>query len=498
METEPAIAASLKQIAEKLASRIQSWKQTGYRRAPMAEAIDYVEFVSTELRFKGHEASNFTIGGSKLYNEGDESLRKDEASVDALADGLSPSPTTYGSGAGALKSSSASPAYRGDNPAAPTTQNKDEQPDCCESYAARVGRAMGEDLRRKACQKDADDLAYGFCLESKAKLADALRLVLPMAKGYASANRVGLNQKYIEIAEAALGLTEKSHAQSDSTGSPVKYADGSYSREYEEQSTAPALDDKELLHLACKAFEAHQPKEWHYVEDGIQAVIDAVRPHVCHSERRNSKSVEFDTFEKTVGKSSGYPAENQLPGNSGEFDRRNNAYLKACEAWFAEGNHANPKRLRQACDAYHEALVNHDQREISDVIDEKKLRDEIAMACLLEDRKSYDECEKEGIDPIGAGLVAYIDNAILPTIRPYLRTPRALESIARAIHYPRCWDTAAYPTIDDALLELAGCVGCSECKYPGENPDADQKPIKPVSVSLDNCLLAYIIVIGKE
>lgn len=39
-----------------------------------------------------------------------------------------------------------------------------------------------------------------------------------------------------------------------------------------------------------------------------------------------------------------------------------------------------------------------------------------------------------------------------------------LKRVARAIHYPACWDTAAYPTILDALEELASCSGCSECR----------------------------------
>lgn len=36
-------------IIEKLASRILSWKQAGYRRTPTAEAWDYVELVASEL-----------------------------------------------------------------------------------------------------------------------------------------------------------------------------------------------------------------------------------------------------------------------------------------------------------------------------------------------------------------------------------------------------------------------------------------------------------------
>lgn len=38
------------------------------------------------------------------------------------------------------------------------------------------------------------------------------------------------------------------------------------------------------------------------------------------------------------------------------------------------------------------------------------------------------------------------------------------EVVVEAMHYPKCWDTVAYPTLFDALNELAGCVGCSECK----------------------------------
>ena len=33
-----------------------------------------------------------------------------------------------------------------------------------------------------------------------------------------------------------------------------------------------------------------------------------------------------------------------------------------------------------------------------------------------------------------------------------------MEKIAKKLHYPECWDTAAYPTIYDALYELASCV----------------------------------------
>lgn len=35
--------------------------------------------------------------------------------------------------------------------------------------------------------------------------------------------------------------------------------------------------------------------------------------------------------------------------------------------------------------------------------------------------------------------------------------------IAELLHYPRCWDTAAYPTVFDAMIETAGAAGCSAC-----------------------------------
>lgn len=37
------------------------------------------------------------------------------------------------------------------------------------------------------------------------------------------------------------------------------------------------------------------------------------------------------------------------------------------------------------------------------------------------------------------------------------------EKIAVQIHYPQCWDTAAYPTLEDAIYEILD-QGCSECQ----------------------------------
>ena len=71
--------------------------------------------------------------------------------------------------------------------------------------------------------------------------------------------------------------------------------------------------------------------------------------------------------------------------------------------------------------------------------------------------------------------------------------PDELSKIAKVIHYPSCWDVAVYPTIYDALYEMAGCVGCSECKPMLTRPDADQKPIERESVShSDLCRLGRV------
>ena len=42
-------------------------------------------------------------------------------------------------------------------------------------------------------------------------------------------------------------------------------------------------------------------------------------------------------------------------------------------------------------------------------------------------------------------------------------SPAILQELARLIHYPEHWDTAAYPSILDAIRECLSCAGCSEC-----------------------------------
>jgi hypothetical protein len=37
---------------------------------------------------------------------------------------------------------------------------------------------------------------------------------------------------------------------------------------------------------------------------------------------------------------------------------------------------------------------------------------------------------------------------------------------AKFLHYPECWDTAAYPTLHDAIHEALAWAGCSVCTPP--------------------------------
>ena len=37
------------------------------------------------------------------------------------------------------------------------------------------------------------------------------------------------------------------------------------------------------------------------------------------------------------------------------------------------------------------------------------------------------------------------------------------QTLADSIHYPKCWDIAAYPTLDDALHELVAWFEVSKC-----------------------------------
>lgn len=56
------------------------------------------------------------------------------------------------------------------------------------------------------------------------------------------------------------------------------------------------------------------------------------------------------------------------------------------------------------------------------------------------------------------------------------------EQIAKAIHYPRCWDTMAYPTLASALWEMIDWdfanKECSQCEKSRGLSTHSEKPPK--------------------
>ena len=58
--------------------------------------------------------------------------------------------------------------------------------------------------------------------------------------------------------------------------------------------------------------------------------------------------------------------------------------------------------------------------------------------------------------------------------------PQRTEPVAWAkfLHYPECWDTAAYPTLHDAIHEALAWAGCSVCTQPA----AQRKPLTDVTI----------------
>jgi hypothetical protein len=50
---------------------------------------------------------------------------------------------------------------------------------------------------------------------------------------------------------------------------------------------------------------------------------------------------------------------------------------------------------------------------------------------------------------------------------------------AKFLHYPDCWDTAAYPTLKDAIHEVLACSECSVCKPAASMSEAEH--VAPVA-----------------
>lgn len=57
---------------------------------------------------------------------------------------------------------------------------------------------------------------------------------------------------------------------------------------------------------------------------------------------------------------------------------------------------------------------------------------------------------------------------------------RQSEELAKAIHYPDCWDTAVYPDLQSALLEICRGCGCSVCKPEGGEAVAEVLSVDPM------------------
>jgi hypothetical protein len=95
------------------------------------------------------------------------------------------------------------------------------------------------------------------------------------------------------------------------------------------------------------------------------------------------------------------------------------------------------------------------------------IRDKMRLdsACLVtRERDEFGEpykCERHGID-----LRAAIDEAMWHEgVDAAARRESVRSRIAGALHYPHCWDTAAYPTIDHEVWEAiaAARLACSTC-----------------------------------
>jgi hypothetical protein len=90
-------------------------------------------------------------------------------------------------------------------------------------------------------------------------------------------------------------------------------------------------------------------------------------------------------------------------------------------------------------------------------------------------------------------LEQFIKTAAQPAQEPATRVWMECSALAAAIHYPACWDVAAYPELDDALNELAAwfkTTGCETCTPPAAQPALPvQEPT--LQEQLDNSQALY-------
>jgi hypothetical protein len=78
------------------------------------------------------------------------------------------------------------------------------------------------------------------------------------------------------------------------------------------------------------------------------------------------------------------------------------------------------------------------------------------------------------IGPYGVGLQIKAMKALQSALASPATAPEFPADWAQMIHYPECWDTAAYPELRDAIHEALAWSGCSVCK-PATAPE--RKPM---------------------
>jgi hypothetical protein len=61
-----------------------------------------------------------------------------------------------------------------------------------------------------------------------------------------------------------------------------------------------------------------------------------------------------------------------------------------------------------------------------------------------------------------------------PAAAPVQRTEQEPVAWAKFLHYPECWDTAAYPELRDAVHEALAWAGCSVCAPPAAQPEQQE------------------------
>ena len=94
------------------------------------------------------------------------------------------------------------------------------------------------------------------------------------------------------------------------------------------------------------------------------------------------------------------------------------------------------------------------------------------------DRKFLEEV----VELFDSAITARHPHEILRDIRAALAAPATAPEFpadwAQMIHYPECWDTAAYPELRDAIHEALAWSGCSVCK-PATAPAWHDAPTVP-------------------